>query len=55
MMRVGVVGINHKSPHLKLREELAKSCQRCFWSLASLHDDYRCSPIYVQTAHKALF
>lgn len=39
-MRVGVVGINHKLADLKLREELAKACQRCFGALQAIHEDH---------------
>lgn len=40
MMRVGVVGINHKLADLKLREKLAKACQKWFgaaYSVPHLH------------------
>lgn len=36
-MRVGVVGINHKLADLRLREELAKACQKRFNPLCSFH------------------
>ncbi len=36
-MRVGVVGINHKLADLKLREMLAKACQRRFGPGACIH------------------
>lgn len=36
-MRVGVVGINHKLADLKLREQLAKTCQKRFGALNSIH------------------
>lgn len=36
-MRVGVVGINHKLADLKLREKLAKTCQRRFGPSESTH------------------
>lgn len=39
-MRVGVVGINHKLADLKLREELAKACQKSFSPLQAIHDDH---------------
>jgi glutamyl-tRNA reductase len=39
-MRVGVVGINHKLADLKLREQLAKSCQRWFGALQAVHGDH---------------
>lgn len=39
-MRVGVVGINHKLADLKLREELAKACQRYFGALQAIHEDH---------------
>lgn len=39
-MRVGVVGINHKLAQLKLREQLAKACQKWFGSLQVIHDDH---------------
>lgn len=39
-MRVGVVGVNHKMAGLKLREGLAKACQRRFGSHRSLHGDH---------------
>lgn len=39
-MRVGVVGINHKLADLKLREELAKACQRWFGALQAIHEDH---------------
>lgn len=37
-MRIGVVGINHKLADLKLREQLAKSCQRRFGAGYSAHE-----------------
>lgn len=36
-MRVGVVGINHKLADLKLRERLAKACQKRFRADHSIH------------------
>lgn len=39
-MRVGVVGINHKLADLKLREHLAKACQRRFGPGGSLHGNH---------------
>lgn len=36
-MRVGILGINHKLADLKLREHLAKACQRRFGSGNALH------------------
>lgn len=39
-MRVGVLGINHKLADLKLREELAKACQRWFGPLQAIHDNH---------------
>lgn len=39
-MRVGVVGINHKLAELKLREALAKACQKWFGVLRSVHDSH---------------
>lgn len=36
-MRVGVVGINHKLADLKLREQLAKACQKWFSLLNAVH------------------
>lgn len=39
-MRVGVVGINHKLADLKLREELAKACQRMFGALQAIHEEH---------------
>ena len=39
-MRVGVVGINHKLADLKLRERLAKACQRRFNPDRSTHGDH---------------
>lgn len=39
-MRIGVVGINHKLAHLKLREQLAKACQKRFGAAQSLHPDH---------------
>lgn len=39
-MRVGVVGINHKLADLKLREKLAKACQRNFGAASFLHDEH---------------
>lgn len=38
-MRVGVIGINHKLADLKLREKLAKACQRRFSAGRCLHID----------------
>lgn len=40
MIRVGVVGINHKLADLKLREQLAKACQRCFGPLQAVHEQH---------------
>jgi glutamyl-tRNA reductase len=37
-MRVGVVGINHKLADLKLRDQLAKTCQRRFGASQSFHE-----------------
>lgn len=39
-MRVGVVGINHKLAHLKLREQLAKACQKWFGALQAIHENH---------------
>lgn len=39
-MKVGVVGINHKLANLKLRELLAKACQRRFVPGSSVHGDH---------------
>ena len=39
-MRVGIVGINHKLADLKLRELLAKVCQKRFGAWGSLHGDH---------------
>lgn len=39
-MRVGVVGINHKLADLKLREQLAKACQKWFGILQAVHDHH---------------
>ena len=39
-MRVGVVGINHKLADLKLREKLAKICQKWFGLLRAVHDHH---------------
>ena len=39
-MRVGVVGINHKLADLKLREQLAKACQKWFGALNAVHDNH---------------
>jgi len=39
-MRVGIMGINHKLAHLKLRETLAKACQRCFMTGSSVHGEH---------------
>lgn len=39
-MRVGVVGINHKLANLKLRDHLAKVCQRRFGANQSTHGDH---------------
>lgn len=36
-MRVGVMGINHKLADLKLREQLAKACQKWFGALQAVH------------------
>lgn len=40
MMRVGVLGINHKLADLKFRELLAKACQRRFSPEMSLHGNH---------------
>lgn len=39
-MHIGILGINHKSADLRLREKLAKACQRRFGSENSLHARY---------------
>lgn len=39
-MRIGVVGINHKLADLKLREQLAKACQKWFSALNVVHEDH---------------
>ena len=39
-MRFGVVGINHKLAHLKLREQFAKICQKKFGVLHSNHEEH---------------
>lgn len=39
-MRIGVVGINHRLADLKLREQLAKICQKRFGSANSVHGDH---------------
>lgn len=39
-MRIGILGINHKSADLRLREKLAKACQRRFGSENSLHSRF---------------
>jgi len=39
-MRVGVVGINHKLADLKLREQLAKACQKWFSALQAVHEQH---------------
>lgn len=39
-MRVGIVGINHKLADLKLREQLAKACQKWFGALQAVHDHH---------------
>jgi glutamyl-tRNA reductase len=39
-MQVGVVGINHKLADLKLREQLAKACQKWFGTLQAVHDHH---------------
>lgn len=39
-MRVGIVGINHKLADLKLREKLAKACQKWFGVVQSVHEQH---------------
>lgn len=39
-MRVGIVGINHKLANLKLREQLAKACQKWFGTLQAVHHNH---------------
>lgn len=39
-MQIGVVGLNHKLADLKLRERIAKTCQRRFGSSCSVHIDH---------------
>lgn len=39
-MQVGVVGINHKLADLKLREQLAKTCQKWFGVLQAVHEKH---------------
>lgn len=38
-MRIGIVGINHKLADLKLREALAKTCQKRFGALQAVHEN----------------
>ncbi|MDP1879902.1 MAG: glutamyl-tRNA reductase [Parachlamydiaceae bacterium] len=40
MIRMGVIGINHKLADLKLREQLAKTCQQRFGFLQSVHQNH---------------
>lgn len=40
-MRVGVVGINHRLAGLKLREQLAKACQKWFGLLQAVHAHHK--------------
>lgn len=40
LMRLGVIGINHKLADLKLREQLAKACQRRFGASQSVHREH---------------
>lgn len=40
LMLVGILGINHKLADLKLRETLAKTCERKFGSDRLLHEDH---------------
>lgn len=39
-MRVGVLGINHKLADLKLRETLAKTCQKQFGTFQAVHGEH---------------
>ncbi len=39
-MRIGIVGINHKLADLKLREQLAKACQKRFGAFHSVHGNH---------------
>lgn len=39
-MRIGVIGINHKLANLKLREQLAKACQKQFGIYQSIHQNH---------------
>ncbi len=39
-MRIGILGINHKLADLKLREQLAKACQKWFGALQAVHDHH---------------
>lgn len=39
-MRIGVIGINHKLANVKLRELLAKACQKRFFSGSSIHGEH---------------
>lgn len=39
-MHIGVVGINHKLADLKLREQLAKACQKRFHNEHSMHGEH---------------
>lgn len=39
-MRIGVVGINHKLADLKLREKLAKACQKWFGPLQACREEH---------------
>lgn len=39
-MRIGILGINHKSADLPMREELAKACERLFGPDRSIHSHF---------------
>lgn len=49
-MRIGVLGINHKSADLDVRERFAKACYRCLHSDSELASAYACTCLF--TCHR---
>lgn len=40
LMQIGIIGLNHKLANLKVRETLAKVCQKCFMTGSTIQDDH---------------
>jgi glutamyl-tRNA reductase len=49
-MRIGILGINHKSADLSAREQFAKACYRCLHSESEMASAYACTCLF--TCHR---